>query len=241
MKDINVVIAKLERCSGLDDMNNIISEIADYYEVDHLAYHVVTSEHVARHVALVTYPEEWVKHYVNQNLLRFDPVVENALTGVLPFSWDKMKVSKQESIKMLHDANDAGLGNCGLTVSVRDQHSKFAMMTFNARSKPEAFNQLISSYKSDFMMLSYLIHNKVQTLSKLNISKVHLSPSELEVIKWAAAGKTVEDTATILGKAARTVRGQIDSARHKLGGYNKAHAVSRALELGIIDQISFKR
>lgn len=241
MKDLDIIIRKLDSCNGLDDMRDLIKDIADFYEVDHLAYHVVTNEHAARHFALVTYPDEWVKHYVDKNLVKIDPVVQHAITSVLPFSWASLNKDTPELKKMFDDARDIGLGNNGLTFQIRDQYSKFAILSLNAEASPDTFQKFTKEYRQDFMMLSYLIHNRVQTLTSLGVRKVHLSPSETEVIKWAAAGKTTEETAIILGKSVRMVRAFLDSARYKLGADTKAHAVSRALELRLIDQISTLR
>jgi DNA-binding CsgD family transcriptional regulator len=241
MKDIDLITNKLEICKSLDDMQILIKEIANYYEVDHLAYHVVTNEHAARHLALVTYPDEWVKHYIDQNLVNIDPVVQTALSGVLPFSWGELKKDTPELKKMFGDARDIGLGNQGLTFQVRDQYSKFAILSLNAEASDQSFIKFTKEYRRDFMMLSYMIHNRVQTLSALTERKVRLSPSELEVVKWAAAGKTTDETAMILGKSTRMVRAFMDSARHKLGADTKAHAVTKALQMRLIDQISIIR
>lgn len=61
-----------------------------------------------------------------------------------------------------------------------------------------------------------------------------LSPRERVCLKWAAAGKTIEDTATILSISERVVRGYLDSARRKLDCLTKTQAVVRAIQLGII-------
>jgi len=63
---------------------------------------------------------------------------------------------------------------------------------------------------------------------------VSLSVRERDVLQWAAAGKTTDEIATILGIAERTVRVYLDTARHKLGASNRTHAVARALGTGLI-------
>jgi DNA-binding CsgD family transcriptional regulator len=54
------------------------------------------------------------------------------------------------------------------------------------------------------------------------------------VLQWAAAGKTIDDTATILGLSSSAVRTYLDSARHKLDCLTKPQAVARATQLGLI-------
>jgi DNA-binding HTH domain-containing proteins len=52
---------------------------------------------------------------------------------------------------------------------------------------------------------------------------------------WAARGKTVADTAQILGISPETVEGFIKQALRKLGASNKTHGVAKSIALGIID------
>ena len=61
-----------------------------------------------------------------------------------------------------------------------------------------------------------------------------LSARELEVLKWAAEGKTAWEVGQILGISDQTVTRHITSAMHRLGCVNKVQAVAKALRLGII-------
>lgn len=61
-----------------------------------------------------------------------------------------------------------------------------------------------------------------------------LTPRELEVLHWSAQGKTSEDTATILGIAARTVQHHIGRITAKLHADNQAHAVAEAMRRKIL-------
>jgi DNA-binding CsgD family transcriptional regulator len=61
-----------------------------------------------------------------------------------------------------------------------------------------------------------------------------LSPRELEILTWAAKGKTYLETARILGIAYASVHSHISSLRLKLNAVNTTHAVARGYELGLI-------
>jgi LuxR family transcriptional regulator of spore coat protein len=61
-----------------------------------------------------------------------------------------------------------------------------------------------------------------------------LSPRELEILIWAAKGKTYWETARILGIAYCSVHTHINSLRLKLNAVNTTHAVARGYELGLI-------
>src|SRR3954467_4091309 len=64
---------------------------------------------------------------------------------------------------------------------------------------------------------------------------IQLTPREKEVMAWAARGKTVADTAQILGISPETVEGFIKQALRKLDASNKTHGVAKSIALGIID------
>jgi LuxR family transcriptional regulator, transcriptional regulator of spore coat protein len=62
-----------------------------------------------------------------------------------------------------------------------------------------------------------------------------LSPRELEILTWAANGKTYWETARILGIAYASVHSHANSLRLKLNAVNVTHAVARGYELGLIE------
>jgi LuxR family quorum sensing-dependent transcriptional regulator len=64
---------------------------------------------------------------------------------------------------------------------------------------------------------------------------VQLTAREKEVLAWAARGKTVADTAQILGISPETVEGFIKQALRKLDASNKTHGVAKGIALGLID------
>jgi LuxR family quorum sensing-dependent transcriptional regulator len=64
---------------------------------------------------------------------------------------------------------------------------------------------------------------------------VQLTVREKEVLAWAARGKTVADTAQILGISPETVEGFVKQALRKLDASNKTHGVAKSIALGLID------
>lgn len=61
-----------------------------------------------------------------------------------------------------------------------------------------------------------------------------LTPREIEVLTWAARGKTAWEIGEILGIAKRTVDEHTQSASRKLGAANRTQAVAIALREGVI-------
>jgi DNA-binding CsgD family transcriptional regulator len=62
----------------------------------------------------------------------------------------------------------------------------------------------------------------------------HLSPRQLEILIWAAKGKTYTETGMILGISHGSIHTHVRMMQVKLNAVNIAHAVAIAYELGII-------
>lgn len=71
-------------------------------------------------------------------------------------------------------------------------------------------------------------------LDRIAAAPVHLTPRELECLRWVSVGKTAWETATIIGRSRRTVEFHLINAGRKLGAINKIHAVVLTLRLGLI-------
>jgi|GEM_PF-1973111 len=61
-----------------------------------------------------------------------------------------------------------------------------------------------------------------------------LSPRELEVLSWISDGHTGTDTAETMHLSQETIRTHIKRILTKLGARNRAHAVTRAHQLGLL-------
>jgi len=65
------------------------------------------------------------------------------------------------------------------------------------------------------------------------MSKLNLTLREIEILKWAAIGKTSKDMSSILQISINTVNFHIKNAVLKLETSNKTAAVARAITLGL--------
>ena len=61
-----------------------------------------------------------------------------------------------------------------------------------------------------------------------------LSSREVECLRWAAAGKSSDEIAIILGISAYTVSSYFKSATRKLDAVNRMQAIARAMRMKLI-------
>ena len=114
--------------------------------------------------------------------------------------------------------------------SDRDQAHHLYFMSCDDVS-PER-SGLASSLGSLYALMSGLLEPAeleiVETIETAEAGNVALKPRELEVIRWAAAGKTLEDIAVITGLAYRTVRYHLEQARKRYGYATTQQTIVRA-------------
>lgn len=89
----------------------------------------------------------------------------------------------------------------------------------------------------DFELLDAIIRQKLDRTPKSDIwpVTVHLNPREIEILTWAARGKTSSEIALILGLSKRTVDFHADNARTKLGAATRIEATIKAATQRIIN------
>ena len=66
------------------------------------------------------------------------------------------------------------------------------------------------------------------------VAHAGLSPREMEILKWAKAGKTRWEISVILTLSDETIKSYMKNIFKKLKAANKAQAVAIALERGLI-------
>jgi DNA-binding NarL/FixJ family response regulator len=82
----------------------------------------------------------------------------------------------------------------------------------------------------DFDMLETIINARLAGVARSSLwpKSVVLNDREVEVLTWAARGKTSTEIARILGLTKRTIDFHIDNARDKLGAATRTEAVLKA-------------
>ena len=89
----------------------------------------------------------------------------------------------------------------------------------------------------DFELLDAIIRQKLERLPKQAgwPQQVRLNPREIEILTWAARGKTSSEIAQILDLSKRTVDFHADNARTKLGASTRIEATIKAATQRIIN------
>ncbi|WP_233839429.1 LuxR family transcriptional regulator [Cereibacter sphaeroides] len=186
-------------------------------------------------VILTSYPDAWQGRYREMDYHMTDPVVAKGLTSILPLDWSLVPRSSPLIRQFFGEAAELGILPSGLTVPIRDALNNRALFSVNVDVPEKDWPSFKRAFISDVTYLGFLFHDRViSALKKQQATKPkRLSPREIEVLRWAALGKSAWETGRIMGLTEGTVNFYVSNAIAKLGVVNKTHAVARCLDDGI--------
>lgn len=181
------------------------------------------------------YPDEWVSHYLSQDLSVIDPVVRTAKELGEPFAWsvDQMpiRVSKVQS-SFMGDAADFGIRS-GISIPIPSGYRHTAMLTL-ASSSVATDNRDIPQLDVTRDAAIYLHAFAKIRAALLDGPDFKLSPQEAKVLAWCKRGFCAADIAELMGLKEPSVRFHMQGARRKLGANNIQQAIGTATDHGLI-------
>jgi len=185
-----------------------------------------------------TFPKEWIEHYAKNSFIYIDPIISNAKSNLLPFSWDGEKSAKKVSLsqrKVLNRGGAFGIRR-GVVIPVHAPGGEFGVMAL-ATDEPEIeVEKLWKEKRHELHLIGVYYHLAIwKNVLHRNIEATpFLTSRELQCLEWSARGKTLWEVSRILGISEATTKTHIRSFMAKLDTSTKTHAVSKALVHGII-------
>ena len=184
-----------------------------------------------------SYPRAWVRHYQAEQFERIDPVVSPALWPRWSFFWSGDDDWRTPEQRRLFGEAKAFQIYCGVTVPIRDGGDRFAAFTLAADEHSDEFRRYATEAIDILHLMGLYFHAHVYAKRRLglgHISDASLTPRERQCLAWSARGKTMADTAQILGVTKRTVEFHLDNARSKLSASTLSQAVAEAVKRGLL-------
>ena len=252
---IEEYLADIERAQTQEELEEKLQSFAEnlgfasFCFVDGSTTHSLKPYHVDT-------DKKWAREYMLQGFVSVDPVLSKARRINVPFTWGSVELPKSRSqvrpgaIRTMEAAIDHGFSE-GLVVpfhSVDDLGRIRSMLcSFFWRDTPKDFKRVIQSTSPQLhLYLLYWMQRSTAlretTTRPTNIvgfedvkQRTYLTDRERDVLSWAARGKTVNETADILGLYHQTVQEHVKSACRRLGAGNKTQAVAKAIALCAID------
>lgn len=228
----------IQRAGSIIDLNVAISDVRDRYGFTHMVFLLVkpVSHPNIKPLFCATYPEEWTSLYLRNNYLESDPVVQCAQTGFLPYDWSGIDRTSATVRAFFNEARAFGVGVNGLTVPIRGPGGERSLFSVTSNLRGKDWRTLRTSSKTDLLVLSHFLHEKVLTVSGLrkNIAYRTLSKREQQCLQLLASGIAPKRIASQLQLSESAVRLYLRSGRGKLNARTMYQAIARASFLEII-------
>ncbi|GLU32453.1 autoinducer binding domain-containing protein [Trinickia caryophylli] len=179
------------------------------------------------------YPEWWQRRYEEARYIEIDPTVRHARRSRTPVIWSDALFA--EAPQLWREARSVGL-RVGWAQSAFDSCGVAGMLTLARSDGPLTADELTEKEAR----MRWLVNTAHLALKRVLMPKLMDDPErglterEIEVLKWAADGKTSGEISKILVISVDTVNFHVKNAVTKLKSANKTAAVVRAAMLGLL-------
>jgi LuxR family transcriptional activator of conjugal transfer of Ti plasmids len=182
-----------------------------------------------------SYPKSWTSRYFNLKYQHLDPVVQRARREHDLFNWGgsaPKPSGTREQRRFFDEAMTFGITS-GVTVPIRCGFGGMAAFTLASDERAGTQEGHLPESPDAIQLVGLYFHTHVAArlgavFDQPDAGDV-LTQRERQCLAWAARGKTVADTAILVGIAPRTVVFHLENARHKLGATSIAQCVAEAL------------
>src|SRR5579872_672034 len=89
------------------------------FGLEHLAYAAINLPFRPGPLVAVSYAPEWQKHYLHQDYVNLDPVVQAGMGGILPIDWSSIDRSNPVITRFFDEAQGFNVGPRGLSIPIR--------------------------------------------------------------------------------------------------------------------------
>lgn len=230
------LVRRIEKIRNHNEIDQIVRESQQIYGVKHISFAGFNLDGSTKDepINYWTYKPEWIDHYRKKNYLQIDPVVKSVPLSMLPVDWAQFDRKDKAVRNFFNEAQDADVGTTGLSIPVRGREKDFSVLSLTFDASQKDWLSFKTEFMQEFQILAMFFHQSLLRTQKSNLPHFDLTDRELEILYWAACGKTNQETAIILGVSKRTVRFHCSHILLKLNAANIAHAVGKAIYFEII-------
>jgi len=257
MSRLDAVQAFVDKARSLrrpSELRGLLADITNEMGFDYFAlmHHVdlsgyteaLTHMEQGELVALGTYPESWIEHYIADNIVANDPVLLASHRTNMGFCWSEIPALipvTQAHREIRERTIKAGIGD-GFTVPAHvpgeaNGSCNFAMARGRALPRDSLkVAQLIGGFA--FQAARAMVFNAYPKARRPQ--KGPLTQRQLECVLFAARGKSDWEIGKILGISPGTVKRHIEDARAHYEVGSRMQVVMRALfegQIGLVDAL----
>lgn len=220
-----------------DEATEQLCQKASEFGGKHLAYGILNPGAQSPRLAfdaISTFSPEWIERYFSQKYHIVDPVLRVAKDARGPFDWNATSHKSEPVKSFFGESIEHGLGRQGFTIPIHGPRGELCALSFNADVSDSEWVKMREEVLPHLMLFAHQFNEKALNVRKPEVPESNLSPRESEVLKWAAEGKSVWETAQILSISDHSVKSYLQNGQRKLQCSNKLHTVVTAVRMGLI-------
>ena len=210
---------------------------ADEFGAKHLIYGILDpgkNSGTLPFDAVTTYSLDWQHRYFMQRYFLTDPILAKTRASRVPFDWAANRYEDRDTQRFFGESREFGVGNQGVCIPLHGPEGELCGFSFNVNMGDREWQGYKNEVLPHLFLFAHHFHANALDIRQPKLDEISLSERETEVLKWAAEGKSMQDTADILKISQHSVRTYLQNCQRKLSGANKLHTVVLAIRAGII-------
>ncbi|GAA4107158.1 autoinducer binding domain-containing protein [Aminobacter aganoensis] len=184
------------------------------------------------HILLDAWPQEWSERYFSCGYLYRDPTIRLVRQGSRPFMWNEIDLLNPRSLRertVMLEATEFRLHQ-GFTIALATvERRPLGFSIAGERLEVDDNERLALEFVATFAAGCAIVLKGGEKRPD-----VHLSPRQIDVLRWASEGLKNDDIAERLSISVHTADMHLRAARERLGVTNTVHAVAEAFRLRLL-------
>jgi LuxR family quorum sensing-dependent transcriptional regulator len=249
-------LSVIEGAGRSEEMPAILQSVVRTLGFDSYAYLDGAADAVEGGRVITTVSRDWQETYLAEGFAEHDPCTVRALSSNAPFLWNDIPLGTIEGAptiaqKTMLTAREFGyVDGVVLPLHVLDGRGEpvsnicslfwkgsQAECRREAEARLRSMQLIAGSWSEKLATFDERPHRPLSgasILTGLFDPEPKLRDREIDVLSWAAKGKTADETAVILGLGRETVTTHLARACKRLGAANKTHAVAIAVQRRLV-------
>jgi len=230
------MIAQLDGARSLDELCGQLLQLTKVFGVEHILVGILPSQNATEieqleGLLLVDWPSEWLNRYFSKNYIAIDPTIKMVKTSLEPFYWNELPSLYEKNPNadlVMNEAMDFKLME-GLTVPITTTEGRKCGCSFAGQHID--LTELTTGTIS--LLANYAFVKSAKLGADTSVAPP-MAPRQMDVIGWAAEGKTDWEIGMILHVSEHTVDKYMRQVKEKLDATNRVQMIAKAIRLGLI-------
>lgn len=183
-------------------------------------------------------PASFTERFEDTSIWQVDPVAQHCKRSSVPIVWDQSTYTRYGLGGQWEEQAAYGFST-GVAVALHMPEGRHFVIGVDKSTSLPRDSSALTRVVADLQL--FAVHAQEAAWRLLMPDqfgtpqlKAHLTPRELECLRWTMEGKTAWEVGSILSISERTAVLHLNNAMHKLDCTSKHQAVLKALRLGLI-------